>query len=99
MVGCGVPYLYAGNIRDKSTASFVAGSHDPRKTGAAERLSACGICDHDLIATKRGIDLAGAKHRLVAIGAGHDDNLMQNVIFDIWVRDYPVNWRVFQKIP
>jgi hypothetical protein len=53
----------------------------------------------NLIATKRGIDLAGAKHRLVAVGAGHDDNLVQNVIFDVWVRDDPVNWRVFQKIP
>src|SRR5215469_1099409 len=68
-----VPHLDASDIRDKSAAGFVTGSDDPRKTRTAERLSASGIRDHNLITAKERVDLAGAKHRLIAIGAGHDD--------------------------
>ena len=58
----GVPYFDAGDIRDESAAGFVAGSNDPRKTSAAERLSSCGIGDHDLVAAKKRIDFASTKH-------------------------------------
>jgi hypothetical protein len=82
MVNGVVPYLDAGDIRDKSPAGFVAGSNDPRKTSAAERLSACSVGNQDLTAAKKRIDFASAEHRLIAIGAGHDDDLVENVILD-----------------
>jgi hypothetical protein len=75
-VSGGVSHLYAGDVRDKPASRFVAGNNDSSKTSAAKRLSACGIGDHDLTGAKKGIDLACGKHRLVAIGAGHDDDFM-----------------------
>src|SRR5262249_33654781 len=95
----GIAYLDAGDIRDKSAAGLVSGNNDPRKTGAAERLSASGIRNHDLTAAEEGIELAGAKYRLIAIGARHDDDLVQNVIFDGRVRDDPADWRFTQEVP
>src|SRR5262249_2375484 len=63
------------------------------------RLSASGIRNHDLTAAEEGIKLAGAKYRLIAIGARHDDNLMQDVIFGGRVRDDPADWGFIQEVP
>src|SRR6516162_7948273 len=95
----GIAYLDAVDIRDKSATGLVSWNNDPRKTSAAERLPASGIRNHDLTTAKERIELAGAKYRLIAIGARHDDDLMQNVIFDGRVRDDPVDWLFIQEVP
>ena len=57
-----IPYFDGGDIRDKSAAGLVFGNNDPSKTSRAERLSACGIRNHDLTAAKKRIKLARAKY-------------------------------------
>ena len=83
-------HLDLGNIRNESAAGFVSWSHNPRKTGIPERLTACGVCDHYLTAAKERINFACTKHRLIAIGAGYNDDFVQDVIFDVRVSDDPV---------
>jgi hypothetical protein len=48
---------------------------------------------------KKRIKLAGAEHRLIAVGAGYDDHLVQDVVFNVRVRNDPINRRVVQEVP
>src|SRR5215831_6904790 len=99
MVVGGIAYIDAGDIRDKSAAGFVSRNNDPRKTSAAEQLSAAGVRNHDLAAAEERIELTDSKYGLIAIGARHDDDLMEDVVFDGRVRDDPVDGRVVQEVP
>lgn len=45
------------------------------------------------------VDLADAKNRLITVAPGDDDNLVQNIVLDLRIRNNPADELQIEEIP
>src|SRR5262249_43066892 len=84
------------NIRDKTATLLVTRRDDAREPVAPQQLPIYRICYNDLISAKIRRDLTGTKYRFISIAAGHDHDLVQDIVLNTGIQ-YDANG--LQEIP
>src|SRR5215469_17246760 len=84
------------DIGHKPTPGLIARRDNPCKTIFPKRLPVHCIGHHDLRTTKIWCDFASTECSFITVASSNDDDLAQDVVFDVWIDD---NTDGLQKIP